>query len=66
MSDMKRTVRFVSHNNAKEKVVAYVRISSKTQERGFGRELQIKAIKDFCEINKGEMELEKLLHIGVC
>lgn len=30
-------------------VVGYVRISSKGQERGFGRELQIKAIQDLCK-----------------
>lgn len=31
-----------------EKVFGYIRISSKGQERGFGRELQAKAIQDLC------------------
>ena len=31
------------------KVVGYVRLSSKGQERGFGRDLQVKAIQDLCK-----------------
>lgn len=58
-SDMKRTVRSVTHVSSKESVVGYIRISSKTQEAGWGRELQIKAIKDYCR-TQGNMEIHDL------
>lgn len=51
MSDIKRTVRSVSHNNATKKIVGYIRISSRTQESGYGKDLQMKALNDYCLTN---------------
>lgn len=58
MKDNKRTVGLVYQSNAKLKVVGYVRISSRTQENGYGKDLQKKAIDDHCQINAG-LELVK-------
>lgn len=59
MANMKHTGRLVSQEKAspirKEKVVGYIRISSREQEKGFGKEAQLSAIKAACE--RGEAEL---------
>ena len=59
MVNMKHTGRLVSQEKPssirKEKVVGYIRISSKEQEKGFGKESQLNAIKAACE--RGDAEL---------
>lgn len=51
MSDNKRTVRPVSHNNATKKIVGYIRISSRTQESGYGKDLQLRSFDNYCQTN---------------
>lgn len=65
MSDMKRVARCVSHDGVgslgKQRVVGYVRLSSKTMEKKtFSRDLQEKSVRDFCLAHADEMELEKI------
>jgi site-specific DNA recombinase len=65
MQDMKRVARCVSQNSldshVKQKVVGYVRLSSKTMEKKtFSRDLQEKSLRDFVQAHSAEMELEKI------
>jgi site-specific DNA recombinase len=61
-SDMKRTVRSVTHTSSKESVVGYIRVSSKgqTQEAGgYGADLQERSIKDYCR-SVGRLEIHDI------
>src|SRR5690554_2937281 len=65
MVDMKRVARCVSQHSTdsygKQKVVGYIRLSSKTMEKKtFSRDLQEKALRDYVQAHSGEMVLEKI------